>query len=151
MTNILFTVDGQNYRQPAPSLFEFCGLLFEALTGGRIMTGPGQCYRDRERRAWKHHANRLQADIDRQNYRRAIAERPERVERVNPNGLNVPERPERLNELNELIAFGEPVPNEFIKELQAEGYDVANMTTEELETLLWYDMKDNLPWWETSH
>ena len=41
-----------------------------------------------------------------------------------------------------VFAFGQPVPEEFLTGLLADGWSEAEMTSENLETLLEYDRRD---------
>lgn len=46
--------------------------------------------------------------------------------------------------MDKLFAFGEPVPDEVIKELIEEGKKPEEITTDFIETLYWYEYLDNL-------
>lgn len=45
--------------------------------------------------------------------------------------------------MKNIYAFGEPVPISFINELIEEGYKKEDITTELIETILYYDYLDN--------
>lgn len=48
-----------------------------------------------------------------------------------------------FDKMKNIYAFGEPVPISFIKELIEEGYKEEDITTELIETILYYDFLDN--------
>ena len=145
MDTVLFKVDGGRYTFRRPGPFAVIALFIQSLTGRTLPAA--RRYLDTEQKHWLHHVNRLQAELDREQYQRKQAERLERLEANDLNelnGLKAPERTERVERPERVYyAFGKVVPNDFIQELLNGGTDPDDITTEYLEALLWYDYADN--------